>query len=149
MGIRKNNKDKKEKARALIIRPGLDGIDLQTINVDDEVGKDPNYNKEFALSDSTIPLTIDGKKAEHVYLIDGGKGVSVKLARSDETEKVGEGENEKEISLMTLKTSPKKVAAILDTTAMQRAYGLKPDKRTIVIALFIGIGMGFFTGLLF
>ncbi|ETA67388.1 hypothetical protein MettiDRAFT_0812 [Methanolobus tindarius DSM 2278] len=142
-------KDKKENAKALIIRPGLDGIDLQTINIDDEVGKDPKVNKEYALPESTITLTINGKKTQNVYLIDGAKGTSVKLIRSDEKEEVGEGENKQEVSLLTMKTSPRKIAAILDTTMMQRAYTLKPDRRTLGLAFFIGIGVGFFTGLFF
>lgn len=145
---KKNKTEKFEKALALRIKPGLDGVDLVDINVDDNIGKDPNYNKEFALSEATIPFRHNGK-VDHVYLLDGGKGVSVKLQRSERVETVGEDEDAREISLLTMETSPARISAILDTTLMQRAYTLKPDRRTIVIAFFIGVGVGFFTGLFF
>ncbi|SFM90292.1 hypothetical protein [Methanolobus profundi] len=146
---KKKSKGKNEKIKALRVRPGLDGIDLVSLDVDDETARDPNYNKEYVLSEATIPFSINGKKPEHVYLLDGGKGVSLKMERSDKEESVGEGEDARKVSLLTLRTSPAKVSAILDTTLMQRAYTLKPDRRTIFIAFFLGIGVGFFTGILF
>jgi hypothetical protein len=142
-------KSKNEKVQALRIRPGLDGIDLVELNLDDEIARDPNYNKEYPLPESTITFSSMGGPAKHVFLLDGGKGCSVKLERSDKKEMVGEGENAREISLLTMATSPAKVSSILDTTLMQRAYTLKPDRRTIVIAFLVGIAVGFFTGLLF
>lgn len=148
MGFRKKSKSKNEKATALRIGPGLDRIDKVTIVVDGDIGKDPNYNKEFALPESTIPFNHDGK-TEYIYLLDGGKGCSVKLERSDKKESVGEGEDARDISLVTMATSPAKISAILDTTIMQRAYALRPDKRSIAIALFIGLFLGFFFGLFF
>jgi len=145
---KKNAKSKDEKVKALRIRPGLDGLDLVELVADDEVAKDPSYNKEYALPEATIPFRHDGK-VDYVYLLDGAKGVSVKLERSGKTETVGEGEDAREVSLLTLATSPAKIAAILDTTLMQRAYTLKPDRRTIVISFFVGIVVGFILGLFF
>lgn len=146
---RKTQTKKNEKIKALRIRPGLDGIDLVELNVDDEIAKDPNYNKEYALSEATIPFNHSGK-TDYVHLIDGGKGVTVKLERSDKKEKIdfGDGE-EKEVSLLTMATSPAKISAIIDTTLMQRAYALRPDRRSIAIAFFLGIALGFFFGLFF
>jgi hypothetical protein len=148
MAFGKKGKDKNEKIKALKVSPGLDKISLVDISVNDEMGKDPNYNKEYALSESTI-LFNDGKTTQSVYLLDGAKGVSLKMERSDKTETVGEGHDATEVSLMTLTTSPRKVASILDTTLMQRAYTLRPDKRSLVIMWFVGIIMGFITGLVF
>jgi len=150
MKMRKSKtKSKGEKVQALRIRPGLDGIDLVELTLDDDVARDPNYNKEYLLPESTISFSALGGPAKHVYLLDGGKGCSVRLERSGRTETVGEGEDARELSLATMATSPAKVSSILDTTLMQRAYTLKPDRRTIVIAFLVGIAVGFFTGLLF
>jgi hypothetical protein len=150
MKLRKSKtKSKGEKVQALRIRPGLDGIDLVELNLDDESAKDPNYNKEYLLPESTISFSSLGGPAKHVYLLDGGKGCSVRLERSEKTETVGEGKEAREISLATMTTSPAKVSSILDTTLTQRAYTLRPDRRTILIAFFVGGVVGFFTGLLF
>ena len=78
------------------------------------------------------PIRFDGK---YVYLLSGEKGVVL--------------EPKLDKNVLELKTSPHLISTILEPEILQRAFKFKPAMKTIIAALLIGIGAGFFLGLMF
>jgi hypothetical protein len=78
------------------------------------------------------PIRFDGK---YVYLLSGEKGVVLQPELDED--------------VLKLKTSPHLISTILEPEILQRAFKFKPAMKTVLAALLVGIGIGFFFGLMF
>jgi len=123
-----------EKINVIVFDNGLKELSIGKAVRDGNVIIDGMIGRQYPIV--TPPMILrDGKKKKLVYLLDAERGCTVELERNDE--------------LLNLKTNPDLIGKVLDSRLIQQAFSIKPEVRQIVAALVVGLGIGWFIGLLF
>ena len=123
-----------EKVDVIMFDKGMKEVVVGKLMKDGNVLIDGLMSRQYPIVTKPVVLR-DGKKKKLVYLVDAEKGCTVELDRDDE--------------LLKLKTNPDLIGKVLDSRLIQQAFAIKPETRQILAALFLGIGIGWFVGLLF
>ena len=123
-----------ETVPVLVVDKGCTEITETRARKDGNVIIDPFLGKQYPVVTKPVEFRRGGK-TEKMYILDAEKGCTVELSRGKE--------------LLELKTNPDLIGKVVDSRLIQQAFSIKPETRIILVALIIGLGIGWFIGLLF
>ena len=123
-----------ETVSVLIVDKGCTEITETKARKDGNVIIDPFLGRQYPIVSKPVDFR-KGRRSKKVYILDAEKGCTVELERNKE--------------LLNLKTNPDLIGKVIDSRLIQQAFSIKPEMRVILVALIIGLGIGWFIGLLF
>jgi len=123
-----------ETVDVLVVDKGCTEIIETKARKDGNMIIDPFLGRQYPVVTKPVEFK-KGRKSKKVYILDVEKGCTVELSRNQK--------------LLELKTNPDLIGRVIDSRLIQQAFSIKPETRTILVALIIGLGIGWFIGLLF
>jgi|Deesub1362A_J573_1020465.scaffolds.fasta_scaffold03877_5 hypothetical protein len=122
MGLRRG-----EKKKVIVVRDGGFEWDIRKLVRDGCIYRDTLTGKTYPLNGRMIKF-----KGEYMPILDEETGVTL--------------EPKIDKSVLNLKTNPDLLGRVIDPVILQNAFRIKPELRTIIIALIFGLIIGIILG---
>ncbi len=124
MGILKRGDSQK----CLIVGKSGKELEFKNLSRKGNVLEETLNDRKYVVADPPVDLKEGIKKRSPIYLVDKEKGSTVSISKSQE--------------LIELKTDPDLISSVLQGTLLEQAFSLKPETKTIIVALIVGFVVG-------
>ena len=123
-----------EKVDVVMFDKAANEIVVGSVTRDGNMLVDGLLGRQFPIVTKPVFLRVKNKK-KLAYIVDVEKGATAEIVKDDE--------------MLKLKTNPDLIGKVIDSRLIQQAFSIKPETRQILVAFVIGLGIGWFIGLLF
>lgn len=125
---------KGNKIKALVLKNNCTAIEIKDLTKKGNTISDPNMDAEYTATESPLQFH-NGKKSGQAYVIDEDSGATLSLKKDD--------------SVLNLKTNPQLMGNVMGGKVLEKAFQMKPERKTLFAVLFVGVILGFFIGAMF